>query len=88
MTNNIVPVGTKAVAANVTVTGTTGTNNICINPGGDTSHNSSTINWFASGQTIANGVTLSLNTTRQITAVAGGQGGSAHVIIDITGYWR
>lgn len=86
-TANIIPAGATAIAANVAVTGTTDINNFCINPGGDTSHPASTINWFASGQTLANGVVLTLNANREVTIVAGAQGGSAHVFIDVTGYW-
>ncbi len=84
---DIVPYGARAVAANVTVTRTIDKNYLCINPGGDTTRPASTINWFASGQTLANGVVLTLNADRELTIVAGDQGGSAHVIIDVTGYW-
>ena len=84
----IVPPGATAVAANLTVVNTVGTNNICANPGGTITHGASTINWFASGQTLANGVTLAISVDRALTLVAGAQGGSADVIVDITGYWR
>ena len=86
-TSNIVPEGATAIAANLTVTGTSGTNNFCLNPGSDTSHPASTINWFGSGQSLANGVILAIDSNRLVTIVAGGQGGSAHLIIDVTGYW-
>lgn len=86
-TSDIVPSGATAVAANVTVVNTVGVNNFCINPGGDTSHPASTINWYATGQTLANGVVLSLNAARELTIVAGAQGGSADVILDVTGFW-
>ena len=86
--SDVVPDGATAISANITVVNTVNTNNFCINPGGDTSHNSSTINWYATGQTIANGVTLKISSGRQVTVVAGAQGGSADIIIDVLGYWR
>ena len=57
-----------------------------MNPGGDTVEGASTINWSAAGQTLANGVALTLNGSRQLTVVAGGPG-STNFIIDISGYW-
>ena len=51
-----------------------------------TSVGASTINWSAPGQVLANGVTLTLNTDRQLTIVAGG-GGSTEFIVDISGYY-
>ena len=84
---NIVAVGATAVAANVTVTGTIGDfGYLAINPGGDLVEGGSTINWFAPGQTIANGVTLTLNASRQLTVICNG-GGSTHFILDIAGYY-
>jgi hypothetical protein len=86
-TANLVPAGATAVAGNITVTGTTGGfGYLAINPGGNTVEGASTINWFGAGQTIANGVTLTLNTTRQLTVICNG-GGSTHFIIDIAGYY-
>jgi hypothetical protein len=86
-TANLVPAGATAVAGNITVTGTTGGfGYLAINPGGNTVEGASTINWFGAGQTIANGVTLTLNTTRQLTVICNG-GGSTHFLIDIAGYY-
>ncbi len=85
--SDVVPPGAKAIAANVTVTGTTGTNFLCVNPGGITTRPASTINWFGSGQKLANGVVLTLDTNRRVTIVSGNGGGTAHVIIDVSGYW-
>ncbi len=84
---NIVAAGATAVAANITVTGTTSDfGYLAINPGGDLVEGGSTINWFGPGQTIANGVTSTLNATRQLTVICNG-GGSTHFIIDIAGYY-
>jgi len=87
-TPNLVPAGATAVAANITVTGTTGAGGyLAVNPGGVTAVTASTINWFGAGQNLANGVTLTLNATRQLTVVCGDGGGSTHFIIDIAGYY-
>ncbi|MCE9621218.1 MAG: hypothetical protein K8R99_02615 [Actinomycetia bacterium] len=87
VTSNIVPAGATAVMANVTVTGTVGGfGYLAINPGGNVVEGASTINWFGEGQTLANGVGLTLNTNRQITVICNG-GGSTHFIVDIAGYY-
>ena len=85
---DFVPYGATAVAANVTVTNTVGSGFLSINPGGDTAAHASTINWFGSGQNIANGVVLTLDATRQVTVLCGsGATPSTNFIIDVTGYW-
>ena len=86
---NSIPAGALAVTANVTVTGTTGIGGyLSINPGGNTSEATSSINWFGAGQNIANGLTLTLNTSRQLTVVCGtGTGSNTHFIVDISGYY-
>jgi len=87
VTPNIVPAGATAVAANVTVTGTTGGfGYLAINPGGDLVEGASTINWSSNGQTIANGVSLTLNNNREVTVICNG-GGGTHFLIDISGYY-
>lgn len=83
---DFVPAGATAVAANVTVQTQSGSGFLAINPGGNTSSASSTINWSAAGQLLANGVTLTLNANRELTIVCGG-GGSTEFIIDISGYY-
>jgi hypothetical protein len=59
---------------------------LTVNPGGVTAVNASTINWGETGETIANGVILTLDNVRRITVIAGGPG-STDFLIDITGYW-
>lgn len=87
ITAGIVPANAVAIAANVTVTNTTGTGYLSINPGGNTTVSASTINWFGSNQTLANGVTLTLNANREITVICGGTGSATHFLIDVTGYF-
>jgi hypothetical protein len=81
-----VPVGATAVAFNVTATGTTGPNYLSIVPGDVAGFSTSTLNW-AGGYDIANGGTVKVDANRQIKVFMGDQTGSAHVIIDITGYY-
>jgi hypothetical protein len=88
---NFVPEGAAAVSANVTVVNTAGSGFLVANPGGVPTVGAATINWFASGQVLNNGVILKLGTganERKLTLVAGGgTGASTDVVIDITGYW-
>lgn len=86
LNDNFVPFGATAVFANVTVVDTVGAGYLAINPGGTTAVAASTINWSANGQELANGISLTLNASREITVV-NGSGGSTQFIIDITGYW-
>lgn len=86
VTTNFVPAGATSVFANVTVVETTGSGWLAINPGGIIAISASTINWSSNGQTLANGIALTLNDSREITVVNGSPG-STHFIIDITGYW-
>ena len=86
VTSNFIPAGATAVFANVTVVDTVGAGYLAINPGGTTAVAASTINWSANGQVLANGISLTLNASREITVV-NGSGGSTQFIIDITGYW-
>jgi hypothetical protein len=83
---NFVPVNATAVFANITVDHTVAEGYLTVNPGGVTAVNASTINWGETGETIANGVILTLDNVRRITVIAGGPG-STDFLIDITGYW-
>ena len=86
---DFVPAGATAIACNVTVVSTTGSGFLVGNPGGVTTIGASTINWSTSGQILNNGVILTLNASRELTFVAGGSSGSsAHVVVDVTGYYR
>jgi len=84
--SNFVPAGASAVAMNITAVTTVGNGYFTVNPGGITTVGASAINW-TNTQTIANGIIATLNTTRQLTIVAGNAATSANFIIDITGYY-
>jgi hypothetical protein len=87
-----IPQGAKAISFTLTVTGTVGVGYLAILPGTSTSVTASTINWSASGQTLATGGIVQLGSgsaERQVTIVAGGStGSSAQAILDITGYYE
>ncbi|MDO8390457.1 MAG: hypothetical protein Q7V57_08215 [Actinomycetota bacterium] len=86
VTADFVPAQASAISANITVTNTAAGGFLAINPQGDTTAHASIINW-SPGQNVANGVTLTLNSSnRQLTVIAGG-GGVCDFIVDILGYY-
>lgn len=91
-TPNAIPKGAKAVAFNLTVTGTVKAGFVAINPGTGTTVTVSMINWATGGATIANGGVVALGSgtaERQVTLVVGGSTGArTQVIVDITGYYE
>ncbi|CAN5650023.1 hypothetical protein BH10ACT2_BH10ACT2_02230 [soil metagenome] len=91
---NAIPAFATAVAANVTVTGTTTSGApgaggfLVVNPGGITTTATSAINWFGAGQSLANANTFKVDAGRQLTVVCGGAAGAGtHFIIDVFGYY-
>ena len=81
-----VPKGATGVVGNVTVVSPTAGGDLRLYPGGATAPNTSSIN-FATGQVIANGVTVGLNVTGQISIKVDLPAGKAtHVIFDASGY--
>jgi hypothetical protein len=88
VTSNVVPSGATAIAYNLTVVNTVGTNGfLAVNDGGNTTVAASIINWTAPGQTIANSSVVKLNGSRQITVICGGTSTSCNFIIDVLGYY-
>ncbi len=86
LNSNFVPAGATAVFANIVVVDTVANGWLAVNPGGDTTVHAATINWSQTGQVLANGISLTLDTNRQITVI-NGSAGSTQFVIDITGYW-
>lgn len=80
-----VPDDATAVSASITVTGTVGEGYVTLYPTGDVMPASSSINWFASGQTLASSIEVALG-GGQVDAFAAG--GSTQFIVDITGYYQ
>ena len=83
---DFVPAGATAVAANVSVVNTSGGGFLAINPGGVTDVGAAAINWWGPGQILNNGVSLTLNGSRELTVICGGNG-ATDFIIDIAGYY-
>jgi glucose/arabinose dehydrogenase len=83
-----VPADAVAVAANVTVVGGSSAGSVRLGPAGTTPA-LDTVS-FAAGQTRANNAMLNLfgAPAGTVTAVSGFTSGSAHLIIDVAGYYR
>jgi hypothetical protein len=85
---DVLPAGTRAIACNLTVVGTSGAGSLTVNPGGVTTATAASINWNAAGQVHNNGIVAAINpATLQVTVVSSGAG-STHFVLDVTGYWR
>lgn len=81
-----VPATAKSVAGNVTITGPTAAGSIRLVPGGAPATGTSTVN-FRTGQTRANNVLLALGTSGNVV-VDGLPTGTAHVILDVVGWFE
>ena len=83
-----VPSGAVAVAANVTVTGSTVAGSVRIGPAG-TTPSLDTVPFHA-GQTRANNEVLGLFGTPagSVTVLSTNASGTVHLIVDVTGYWE
>lgn len=88
VTVDIVPPGSTAVTANVTVIDTVGSGFLTVNPDGNLIIGAATTNWTGKGQILNNGGTLTLNALHEVTLVASGIGSSStQFVTDITGYY-
>jgi len=83
--NDIVPVGATAITGNLTVAATENGGYLAVNEGGNPVVSASALNWSSSGQVLSNSFVVKIDVDRNITVIAGG--GSAHVIVDVTGYY-
>lgn len=81
-----VPIDSEAVVVNTTVTGTEGTGYLAVTPLDLVVPFTSSVNWFASPSTVANG-TVSPTTGHAALVYLGGQY-RAHYVMDIGGYFR
>lgn len=82
-----VPDGATAVSINLTVTETEAPSFLAVTPGDSTSFNSSSINWWDGGLSLANGLIVPLGPKRDLRIFAG-PGGATHFLVDVAGYWR
>jgi hypothetical protein len=78
------PVGARGAIVNLTVTHTVSGGYLKLYAAGTPTPATSAINWFASGQTLANQATTAVSLARSISVTAGG--GSAQFIVDVLGY--
>lgn len=83
---DLVPVGTRAITANVTVTGTNGPGWIAVASGDAVAVTASSVNYGAANVSVANGLTLRLDASRQVKIFASSS--ATHVIIDVSGFYR
>jgi PKD repeat protein len=83
---NNIPAAARAITGNLTVVGQTRAGYLSITPNPTATPTTSTLN-FPVGDTRANGVTVPLNGTGDLSIVYKASGGSAHVILDVTGYF-
>lgn len=81
------PATAWAVALNVAVTAPTATGFFRVYPGGTPAPATSTLN-YAAGKTRANNATLSLGPAGDLAVFCGQPTGSAHLILDVTGYFE
>jgi hypothetical protein len=83
---NGIPADAKAITGNLTVAGQTRAGYLSITPDPDSTPSTSTLN-FPVGDTRANGVSVPLNATGDLSIVYKASGGTTHVILDVTGYY-
>jgi hypothetical protein len=81
-----VPTTAKAIAGNLTVTGATAAGSIRLAPGGAPPTGTASVN-FRAGQTRANNVTIGLGASGDVLA-DGLPSGTAHVILDVVGWFE
>ena len=81
---NVVPAGAVAIAYNLTVTDTSSGGYLQLTPGSASAVTGSSINW-AGGQTVANGGTVTLDSSRRVKAFP--VASNCNVIVDVQGYY-
>jgi len=85
----IVPNGATAIMYTLTATNTVGSNGwLAVNPAGVNTVSASSINWSATGTSIANTTVVPLDATKKVTVICGGTGTSSNFIVDVVGYYQ
>jgi serine protease len=82
-----IPASARAAVVNVTVTDPTTAGNVRFYPAGLPIPTISTLN-YAAAQTRANNATLALGNDGAVDALCSQASGTAHVIVDVTGYYE
>lgn len=83
-----VPSTAKAISLNLAVTGLSAGGFVTLWPSGSSQPVVSSINFSGTEPALANGAIVGLSTNTQDLSVFDGSSGSAHVIIDVTGYFQ
>ena len=83
---DLVPSNATAITYNITVAGQTGPNFVAVTAGDAASFTASAINYPGSGS-LANAASITVAADQTIKVWGGDNTGSAHVIIDVTGYY-
>ena len=81
-----VPVGARAILANVTVVNTVGSGFLLLYKNGISVPLASTVNWSSSGQVLANGTTVALDAQARFSAFVG-SGAQTDFFVDVLGYY-
>ena len=83
------PAGASLALVNLTVTNTEGFGFLTLYPAGQTAPGTSSINWYTTGQTVANSATVAVSAGGAVAIHGGGAGAAkADVIVDLLGYYR
>ena len=82
-----IPASAKAVSLNLAVTQPTGSGNLRLYPAGVATPLVASLNYSA-GQTRSNNAIVSLDATGRLAAYCAQAGGTAHLIIDVNGYFE
>ena len=82
-----IPADAKAISLNIAVTGPTNAGNLRLHPGGTAVPLVSSIN-FKAGQTRSNNAVVPLSALGQLGAFLDQAAGTAHLIIDVNGYFK
>lgn len=83
---NRLPVGAVGAILNVTVTRTEGGGFLTVYSASAPAPGTSSVNWTASGQAIANGVQTAVSGARAIKVTCGGVGARTDYVVDLVGY--
>lgn len=83
---NLIPANATAITYNITAAGQTGPNFVAVTAGDAVSFTASAIN-YSGGANIANAGTVEIDGAQSIKLWGGGNTGSAHVLIDVTGFY-
>ena len=82
-----IPADAKAISVNIAVTGATSPGNIRLHPGGTAVPLVSSIN-FKAGQTRSNNGVVPLSALGELAAYLDQASGTAHLILDVNGYFK